>query len=105
MIYEHASIITGRRHPATEVASNSQYEHVAARRSPWHRPPGQVWFLPKQSPNNRGLLRREEQEPSSQRHNENCCEVAATSAKSTLRQAQCTAFVDNPKPEIVMSLQ
>jgi hypothetical protein len=27
---------------------------------------GQVWFLPKQSPNNRGLLRREEQEPSSQ---------------------------------------
>jgi len=32
---------------------------VAARRS---------WFLPKQSPRNRGLLRREEQGPSSQRH-------------------------------------
>jgi len=34
-------------------------DHVAARRS---------WLLPKQSPHNRGLLRREEQEPSSQRH-------------------------------------
>jgi asparagine synthase (glutamine-hydrolysing) len=33
--------------------------HVAARRS---------WFLLKQSPHDRGLLRREEQEPSSQRH-------------------------------------
>ena len=37
--------------------------NVAARRSPWHRPPGQVWFQPKQSPNNRRLLRREEQVP------------------------------------------
>ncbi|MBE0680748.1 MAG: alginate lyase family protein [Anaerolineales bacterium] len=34
-------------------------DHVTARRS---------WFLPKQSPHNRGLLRREEQEPASQRH-------------------------------------
>ncbi|MEP7136216.1 MAG: alginate lyase family protein [Chloroflexota bacterium] len=34
-------------------------DHVAARRS---------WFLPKQSPRNRGLLRREEPEPASQRH-------------------------------------
>jgi len=44
--------------------SNSHYEHVAARRS---------WFLLKQSPDNMGLLRRKEQEPSSQRHTENCC--------------------------------
>ncbi|GJQ53027.1 MAG: hypothetical protein HKUEN02_18740 [Anaerolineaceae bacterium] len=36
-------------------------DYVAARRS---------WFLPKQSPHNRGLLRREEQEPSSQRHSD-----------------------------------
>lgn len=34
-------------------------DHVAARRS---------WSLPKQPPRNRGLLRREEQEPASQRH-------------------------------------
>jgi asparagine synthase (glutamine-hydrolysing) len=34
-------------------------DHVTARRS---------WFLPKQSPHSRGLLRREEQEPASQRH-------------------------------------
>src|SRR5690606_31670361 len=34
-------------------------DHVAARRS---------WSLPKQPPRNRRLLRREEQEPASQRH-------------------------------------
>jgi len=53
---------------STKHWSQISGDDVAARRSPWRRPPGQVWFSPKQSPYNGGLLRREEQEPSSQRH-------------------------------------
>ncbi|MBC7879572.1 MAG: alginate lyase family protein [Anaerolineales bacterium] len=46
----------------------SDDNHVAARRSWFSLAPPARAGVPKQSPHNRGLLRREEQEPSSQRH-------------------------------------
>jgi asparagine synthase (glutamine-hydrolysing) len=55
----HKDPITNHQLPTTLHWSQISDDHVAARRS---------WSLPKQPPHNRGLLRREEQEPSSQRH-------------------------------------
>ncbi len=55
----HKDPISGIELDSTRHWSNISDDNVAARRS---------WFLPKQSHRNRGLLRREEQEPSSQRH-------------------------------------
>src|SRR5258706_11561768 len=55
----HKDPISGIELDSTKHWSQLSDDNVAARRS---------WFLPKQSPRNRGLLRREGQEPSSQRH-------------------------------------
>jgi asparagine synthase (glutamine-hydrolysing) len=55
----HKDPISGIELDSTRHWSNISDDNIAVRRS---------WFLPKQSPRNRGLLRREEQEPSSQRH-------------------------------------
>ncbi|NWF64190.1 MAG: alginate lyase family protein [Chloroflexi bacterium] len=55
----HKDPITNYQLPTNLHWSQISDDHVAAKRS---------WSLPKQPPHNRGLLRREEQEPSSQRH-------------------------------------
>jgi hypothetical protein len=55
----HKDPVSGVELDSTKHWSQISDDNVAARRS---------WFLPKQSPDNRRLLRLEEQEPSSQRH-------------------------------------
>ncbi len=55
----HKDPITNYQLPIDLHWSQISDDYVAARRS---------WSMPKQSPHDRGLLRREEEEPSSQRH-------------------------------------